>query len=204
MKHDRERGFTLLETVIAMALAATLLPFIGAFYFQAVATTVQESANLAAFDDLRNTSVWLSYDLAQGPAGNNLGLSPSRPPYAWVSIGSSPGYSGNNALTIRYDVWDGPAATTATQYTISYALEDLDPSDDFIQLVRTDETGKKRVMADHIALSNHLIFSGSSLSSHAGGVSEGLTLNMTSTVGGIRGTVARSVPLKFTLPRTFQ
>ncbi len=204
MKKTQESGFTLVEMVVTLAVAGIILPMLGSFFFQTIYFPLQRSAELTAYKDLNNTMVWLSRDVSKGPTGNNLSPSATRPPYASVSIGSSPGYPGNNSMTMVYNTWTEPGSTSTTRNTITWALEDLGLAAGDIQLVRTDENGQKQVMAFHIADPTHVAFSGSTVSSQAGGVSPGLELTITSTVQGGRGPVSRTAVRAFALPRTYQ
>ncbi|MBI2852319.1 MAG: hypothetical protein HYX84_04360 [Chloroflexi bacterium] len=203
MKMHRQSGLTTLELVIALAVAGLILPVIGSFFFQGIFMSGQRQANLAVYGDLSTVSEWLSQDLTMGPSGNNLSPSGSAPPYASVTIGSSSGFSGNNSINITYNLWSAAGAITTTRRTITYALEDLDPATPEIQLVRTDEDGKQ-VLARYVANPSHVVFSGSTVSDRAGGVSPGLTLDITSTVQGAREEVSGSASYTFALPRTFQ
>ena len=135
--------------------------------------------------------------------GNNLGLSGSSPSLASVTIGSSPGYPGNNSLAITYHTWQSAGNTSADNRSITYRLEDMDPTDDDIQLVRREDDGSVVVVAKHIVNAADVVFSGSAETS-PGVASSGLNLNITSTLEGSTATVSRQASFVFTLPRTYQ
>ncbi len=203
MKKCLEGGFSLIELVVALGIMALILPVLANLSFQTIFFPPQRQAELAVLNDLNNAYYWFSYDLAGGPQGNNLSASSTRPPYASVSIGPSPGYPGNNSVTIVYNTWPEPGSIGTTQRVIIYQLERQDPFDPNLRLVRIDETGKQ-VVAFRIADPAHVVFSGSAMPGSPGGVPPGLTLSITSTMEGGRGPISRDASFVFAMPRTYQ
>lgn len=200
---DWQKGSTLIEQIVIISVVGLILPALGGIFFQTFMGPVQNSAQLAVAQDVQLSGDWISRDLVAGPMGNNLGLSGSSPSLASVTIGSSPGFPGNNSLTISYHTWPTADSTTPDDHTITYRLEDMDPTDDDIQLVRREETGPPIVVAKHIFDASHAVFSGSAQSS-PGVASSGLNLNVTSTLEGSTGTVSRQASFVFNLPRSYE
>lgn len=173
------RGVTLIESIIAIALLALVTTpvlsvwFVSFFY----PPRLQQKALVA--HDIEQAQYWLRRDIEAGPAGNNLGTLSK----LFLTIGTSPGLSGNNALSITYRTWPSAASTSPTSSTVSYALEALDSSAGAYQIVRTGPSGAKQVIAAYIAAAGDVVFSGSSASSTPGAPSQGITVAMTSTAG---------------------
>ncbi|MBI4307560.1 MAG: hypothetical protein HY684_02005 [Chloroflexi bacterium] len=194
------RGFTALEAVIAFSLLALITtPVITIWYTSFFYPARLQSKTLAAHD-IEQAEFWLRRDIATGPAGNNLGTLSK----VSLAIGSSPGLSGDNALTVTYRTWSSPGSTSPTTSTITYDLEALDSTAGAYQLVRTDPSGAKRVVAAYIASAGDVVFSGSAASSAPGSPPQGVTLTMTSTVGTIPVGVASQSATMYFEPRVYQ
>lgn len=200
---NHQRGFTLIETIIALLAVSLVLAPLASFFFVTVLGPVQNSAQLTVSGDIQRVSDWISRDLVGGPMGNNLGLSESSPSLASVTIGSSPGFPGNNSLVISYHTWPAANSTTPESHTVTYRLEDMDPTDEDIQLVRRADDGSVVVVTKHVADPAHVVFSGSAQSS-PGGVSSGLTLDITSSLEGSKGMATYRASLAYALPRSYQ
>lgn len=199
---DGQKGFTLVEQIVVFSVVGITLPVLAGFFIQAFLSPVQNSASLAASQDLRTASEWISRDIAAGPMGNNLAIA-GGPSLASVTIGSSPGFTGNNSLTITYHTWPASGSTTPDTRSIVYRLEDMDPTDDDIQLVRREDDGTATVVAQHILDAADLVFSGSTQSS-AGGAPSGITLSIASRLDGPTGTATRQANFVFSVNRSYE
>lgn len=199
---DRQAGFTLIEQIVVLSVAGVMLPVLSGFFLTTFLRPVENSAALATSQDVRTASEWVSRDLASGPMGNNLAVS-GGPSLTSVTIGPSPGYSGNNSLTITYHTWPTVGSTDPETHSIVYRLEDLDPNDDDIQLVRREDDGAATTVVHHILDAADVVFSGSAQSG-AGGVSSGITMSITSKQEGSATTVTRQASFVYTLPRSYE
>lgn len=189
------RGVTLIESIIAIALLALVTAPVLSVWFVSFYYPPRLQQKALAAHDIEQAQYWLKQDMEAGPAGNNLGTISK----VFLAIGTSPGLSGNNALSITYRTWPSASSTSPTSSTVGYALEALDSSAGAYQLVRTSPSGAKRVIAAYIADPAHVVFSGSSASSTPGATSQGITVAMTSTVG-----VASQSATLYVEPRVYQ
>jgi prepilin-type N-terminal cleavage/methylation domain-containing protein len=65
MSSDRRRGFTLLEVVLAVAVAGMVMPVVVSSIFQVLRGTDRISSETVALSDIDNVSAWVSRDLSQ-------------------------------------------------------------------------------------------------------------------------------------------
>ena len=200
---DSQKGSTLIEQIVIISVVGLILPALAGIFFQTFLGPVEKSAQLATAQDVQLSGDWISRDLGAGPMGNNLGLSGSSPSLASVTIGSSPGYPGNNSLAITYHTWQSAGNTSADNRSITYRLEDMDPTDDDIQLVRREDDGSVVVVAKHIANAADVVFSGSA-ETNPGSAPTGLNMSITSTLEGSTSTVTRQANIVYSVPRSYQ
>ena len=189
------RGVTLIESIIAIALLALVTTPVVSVWFVSFFYPPRLEHKALVAHDIEQAQYWLKQDIEAGPTGNNLGTLSK----LFITIGTSPGLSGNNALTITYRTWPSAASTSPASSTVSYALEALDSSAGAYQLVRTSPSGAKRVIAAYIAAAGDVVFSGSSASSTPGATSQGITVAMTSTAG-----IASQSATLYVEPRVYQ
>lgn len=64
MRADRRRGFTLLEVLLAAAIAGVVMPVVVSSIFQVAWGTGRISSETVALTDIDNVSTWISRDLS--------------------------------------------------------------------------------------------------------------------------------------------
>ena len=65
-----QRGFTLIEILVAMAIAGMIIPVVAAGIFQVSRGTVRINADLVILQDIDGASAWINRDLSQAQATN--------------------------------------------------------------------------------------------------------------------------------------
>lgn len=99
MKHD-QRGITLIETLVALALVGIVMSVSGSAFFQFLTQPQKQGGNIAAAYDVRNASVWVARDAQMAQTTN---LVDGAAPVSSVSLGwTDPPTEGGASHTVTY------------------------------------------------------------------------------------------------------
>ena len=85
-----DHGFTLIEVLIGLAIAALLAVFLGSFVYQTMLVTNQGNDRLLVTDDLRTAGTWLTQDAQMADFATSTAVTNSLV-LSWTDV-----YSGAN------------------------------------------------------------------------------------------------------------
>src|SRR3972149_11014013 len=100
---SRQRGFTLVEALVAMAIASSITGGISSAIYQVFTSHVQSTAHMTAIKQVENAIFWLSRDVQQAQV---------------LDLGGASGFP----LNLRWVNWDGVVAQ-ATYTLVGDELE---------------------------------------------------------------------------------
>ena len=76
MTRRRQRGFTLIEILVAMAIGGLLVPVVVSGIFAVTRGTQQINTNLVILQDIDGASAWINRDLSQALTTDVVSLDP--------------------------------------------------------------------------------------------------------------------------------
>lgn len=127
---NSQKGFTLLEILVAMAVSGLLLTGVVGAIFQTLRITAESRLQITALEDIKNVAYWVGKDMVSanatnlvsgGPAVSNLTLQWTNYPYA---------ASGNFAPVNHSVSYTQPSAEiiNGVEYKIIRRYYDSDPA----------------------------------------------------------------------------
>lgn len=91
-----QRGFTLLETVLAMAVGGILVSGIVTAIYQTIRVTTETTTQITATEDIRSAAYWLTNDIKMAAATN---LEDGAPAVSSLTLDWTSWYDENGQLT---------------------------------------------------------------------------------------------------------
>jgi prepilin-type N-terminal cleavage/methylation domain-containing protein len=104
-----EKGFTLLELIIALAIGALVIGALGAALYQIFSVTDSNSHNLMAIRQVQDAGYWISRDVQQSKTD-------------YITIDDNPGTQ--EIFTIIWDELDYSTGLTKTGHKTVYRLDE--------------------------------------------------------------------------------
>ena len=130
-----QRGFTIVELLVSIAILAVIAPMMATGMFQILTYTERGRAGFEAQADTRNAAAWMSQDIVMAQAA-----------YLDYDASLSPAECDNQTFlgTFTWQDWFGDP-DQPPEHTVSYCLDQL-PNQSGIQLLRFYDCGPPMVI----------------------------------------------------------